>query len=78
MRLLFLGKGVSSLPEELALTISRSHSQTFCMPQSVKYLESRKVDVRGIVDKTFKLEDFGQALDSIRNKECVKAAIVFD
>lgn len=50
----------------------------WCMPRSVKYLESRQVDVRGIVDRTFTLEEFGQALDAVRNKECVKAAIVFD
>jgi D-arabinitol dehydrogenase (NADP+) len=46
--------------------------------RSVRYLESRMVDVRGIVDKTFRLEDFGKALDAIRNKGCIKAAIVFD
>lgn len=60
------------------LTRFRSHSQMWCMPQSVKYLESRQVDVRGVVDRTFSLEEFGQALDAVRNKECVKAAIVFD
>lgn len=48
------------------------------MPRSVKYLESRKVDVRGIVDRTFDLEDFGQASDAVQKKECVKAAIVLE
>lgn len=48
------------------------------MGRSVKYLESGKVNVQGIVDKTFKLEQFGEALDAVRNKTCIKAAIVFD
>lgn len=50
----------------------------WCVGRSVKYLESRKVDVRGIVDKTFKLEDFGKALETVQQKKCIKAAIVFD
>lgn len=57
---------------------SRSFSEMWCVGRSVKYLESRKVDVRGIVDKTFKLEQFGEALDAVRNKTCIKAAIIFD
>lgn len=58
--------------------VSRSFSEMWCMPRSVKYLESGIVNVKGIVDKTFKLEQFGEALDAIRNKSCIKAAIVFD
>lgn len=36
------------------------------------------MDVRGIVTHTFKLEQFGEALDAVRNKTCIKAAIVYD
>ncbi|KAE8306330.1 alcohol dehydrogenase [Aspergillus transmontanensis] len=60
------------------ITILGSFSEMWCVGRSVKYLESRKVYVRGIVDKTFKLEDFGKALEAVQNKECIKAAIVFD
>ncbi|KAF9889655.1 hypothetical protein FE257_007163 [Aspergillus nanangensis] len=60
------------------ITIIGSHSQMWCMARSVKYLESRRVDVRGIVDKAFRLEEFGQALDAVRNKQCVKATILFN
>lgn len=56
----------------------RSFSEMWCVGRSVKYLESRKVDVRGIVTKTFKLEEFGDALDAVRNKTVIKAAIVFE
>lgn len=44
----------------------------------MKYLESRKVDVRGIVTHTFLLEDFGKALEAVRTKSVIKAAIVFN
>jgi D-arabinitol dehydrogenase (NADP+) len=60
------------------LTLSRSFSEMWCVGRSVKYLESGKVNVKGIVDQTFPLERFGDALDAVRNKKCIKAAIVFD
>ena len=50
----------------------------WCLPRAVHYLETRKVDVRGIVTDTYQLEDFGKALDAIRNKKCIKAAIIFE
>lgn len=56
----------------------RSYSQMWCLPRSIQYLESRKVDVRGIVTHTFSLKDFRKALNAIRNKTCIKSTIVFD
>jgi len=50
----------------------------WCLPRAVQYLESRKVDVRGIVTNTYKLEDFPKALEAVRSKNCIKAAILFD
>jgi D-arabinitol dehydrogenase (NADP+) len=50
----------------------------WCLPRAVHYLETRKVDVRGIVTNTYNLEHFGEALDAIRNKTCIKATIIFD
>lgn len=50
----------------------------WCLPRAVDYLESRKVDVRGIVSHKFPLEQFGEALESIRSKQCIKATIVMD
>lgn len=60
------------------LTLIGSFSEMYCLPRAVHYLETRKVDVRGIVTHTFPLEKFGDALDAVRNKTCIKAAIVFD
>lgn len=45
---------------------------------TIDYLDSGKVKTKGIVNKTFKLEDFGKALESIKDKSAIKAAIVFD
>ena len=58
--------------------LNRSFSEMWCLPRAVDYLESRKVDVRGIVSHKFRLEQFGDALQSIRSKECIKATIVMD
>ncbi|KAH8161599.1 hypothetical protein CIB48_g6651 [Xylaria polymorpha] len=52
--------------------------ETFMFPATVDYLDSGKVKTKGIVNKTFKLEQWGEALESIRNKSAIKAAIVFD
>lgn len=58
------------------ITILGSFSQMWCLPRAVEYLESRKVDVRGVVTHTFPLEGFGDALDAVRTKKCIKAMIV--
>ncbi|KAI1179548.1 GroES-like protein [Nemania sp. FL0916] len=60
------------------ITIVGSFSETFMFPATVDYLDSGKVKTKGIVNKTFKLEQWGEALESIRNKSAIKAAIVFD
>lgn len=41
-------------------------------------MDSGKIGVDGIVNKVFKLEEWGQALEAMRNKSAIKAAIVFD
>lgn len=58
------------------ITILGSFSQMWCLPRAVEYLESRKVDVRGVVTHTFPLEKFGEALDAVRMKKCIKATII--
>lgn len=45
---------------------------------TIDYLDSGKIKTKGIVNKSFKLEEFGEALESIRNKSAIKAAIVFE
>ncbi|CAL5871882.1 uncharacterized protein PFLUO_LOCUS6136 [Penicillium psychrofluorescens] len=40
--------------------------------------DGKRVNVDGIVNKTFKLEEWQACLDAMKNKSVVKAAIVFD
>ncbi|KAK2591198.1 hypothetical protein QQS21_011106 [Conoideocrella luteorostrata] len=60
------------------ITIIGSFSETFMFPATIDYLDSGKVKTKGIVNKTFKLEEFDKALQSIKDKSAIKAAIVFD
>jgi len=60
------------------ITILGSFSETYMFPATIDYLDSGKVKTAGIVNKTFKLEEYGQALEAIKNKSAIKAAIVFD
>ncbi|KAL2195842.1 chaperonin 10-like protein [Corynascus similis CBS 632.67] len=60
------------------LRIIGSFSEVHMFPQTVEYLDSGKIKTQGIVNKVFKLEQYGEALESIRNKTAIKAAIVFD
>lgn len=45
---------------------------------AIDYLDSGKVKVEGIVNKTFKLEQWAECLEAMKNKTAIKAAIVFD
>jgi D-arabinitol dehydrogenase (NADP+) len=45
---------------------------------AIDYLDSGKVKVEGIVNKVFKLEQWAECLESMRNKSAIKAAITFD
>lgn len=60
------------------ITILGSFSETYMFPAAIDYLDSGKVKVEGIVNKTFKLEQWGECLESMKNKSAIKAAIVFD
>ncbi|OWO97486.1 hypothetical protein B2J93_9107 [Marssonina coronariae] len=60
------------------ITILGSFSETYMFPAAIDYLDSGKVKVEGIVNKTYKLEQWGECLEDMRNKSAIKAAIVFD
>ncbi|BFZ58291.1 hypothetical protein PYCC9005_005353 [Savitreella phatthalungensis] len=60
------------------ITILGSFSETYQFPNAIAYLCSGKVKVDGIVNKTYKLEQWQEALDAVRDKSAIKAAIVFD
>jgi len=45
---------------------------------AIDYLDSGKVKVGGIVNKTYKLEQWAECMEAMKNKSAIKAAIVFD
>ncbi|KAJ5084741.1 Polyketide synthase enoylreductase [Penicillium alfredii] len=60
------------------ITILGSFSETYKFPAAIDYLDSGKVKVAGIVNKVFKIEQWEECLESMRNKSAIKAAITFD
>lgn len=70
---MFFPLSLHPLPLQQSLT-----QVTYLLAATIDYLDSGKVKTKGIVNKTFKLEEFGKALQSIKDKSAIKAAIVFD
>ena len=52
-----------------------SFSQTYCFPRAVAYLDSGKINVKGMVTDVFKLEDYQKALDKMNSRGALKIAI---
>ena len=52
-----------------------SFSQAYCFPRAVAYLDGGKVNVKGMVTDTFKLEDYQKALDKMNSRSAVKIVI---
>lgn len=67
---------VASVGDEI--NIVGSFSEVYKFPAAIDYLDTGKVKVNGIVNKVFKIEEWEQCLESMRNKSAIKAAIVFD
>ncbi|KAL4922301.1 chaperonin 10-like protein [Aspergillus aurantiobrunneus] len=55
-----------------------SFSEMHKFPAAIEYLETGKVRVAGIVNQTFRVEEWEECLDAMRKKKVIKAAIVFD
>ena len=60
------------------ITILGSFSETYMFPAAISYLDSGKVKVKGIVNKTYKLEQWAECLKAMADKSAIKAAITFD
>lgn len=60
------------------ITIIGSFSETYKFPAAVDYLDSGKIKVDGIVNKVYKIEQWEECLEAMRNKTAIKAAIIFD
>ncbi|PYH96349.1 alcohol dehydrogenase [Aspergillus ellipticus CBS 707.79] len=60
------------------ITIVGSFSEVYKFPAAIDYLDSGKVKVKGIVNKTFRIDQWEECLEAMKNKSAIKAAIVFD
>lgn len=60
------------------ITILGSFSEVYKFPAAIDYLDSGKVKVKGIVNKTFTLDQWAECLEAMKNKSAIKAAITFD
>ena len=60
---------------ESLLQIIGSFSQTYCFPRAVAYLDSGKINVKGMVTDVFELEDYQKALDKMNSRGALKIAI---
>ncbi|KAI2817824.1 hypothetical protein CBS63078_115 [Aspergillus niger] len=60
------------------ITILGSFSEVYKFPAAIDYLDSGKVKVKGIVNKTFKIDQWEECLAAMKNKTAIKAAITFD
>lgn len=57
------------------IKIIASFSQTLCFPRAIAYLESGKVNVKGMVTHIFSLEQYQDALDKMETRNAVKIVI---
>lgn len=63
---------------EREITVLASFCSMQHMPAVLEYVSSKKLDLGGIVDRTFRIEEWQDCMDVVRKQECVKAAIVFN
>ncbi|KAL2821373.1 chaperonin 10-like protein [Aspergillus cavernicola] len=60
------------------IQIIGSFSEVYKFPAAIDYLDSGKVKVAGIINKVYKIEQWEECLEAMRNKSAIKAAIIFD
>ncbi|KAL4791699.1 chaperonin 10-like protein [Aspergillus venezuelensis] len=60
------------------ITVLGSFSEMHKFPAAIEYLETGKVRMTGIVNQTFRVEQWEECLEAMRTKKVIKAAVVFD
>lgn len=63
---------------ENEITIMASFCSMGHIPHVLEYIKAGKLKLEGIVNRTFRIEEWEECLDVVRRQEVVKAAIVFD
>lgn len=57
------------------IRIIGSFSQAFCFPRAVDFLDSGKVNVKGMVTDVFTIDQWQEALDKLNSRKALKIAI---
>lgn len=60
------------------ITILASFCSTLQFPDILEYLRTNKLNLKGIVNKTYRIEQWAECLEAVQKQEVIKAAIVFD
>jgi D-arabinitol dehydrogenase (NADP+) len=60
------------------ITILASFCSMGHIPHVMEYVKARKLKLDGIVNTTYRVEEWAECLEAVRKQEVVKAAIVFD
>jgi D-arabinitol dehydrogenase (NADP+) len=63
---------------EHEITILASFCSMGHIPPVLEYVKAGRLKLDGVVDKTFKVEEWEECLEVVRHGTVVKAAIVFD
>ncbi|KAJ4993441.1 D-arabinitol dehydrogenase 1 [Stagonosporopsis vannaccii] len=63
---------------ENEITVLASFCSMQHLPQVLEYVRSGRLRLAGVVDREYRVEEWGECLEAVRRGECVKAAIVFD
>jgi len=58
------------------IRIIGSFSQTHCFPRAIAYLDSGKVNVKGMVTDVYPIEKYQDALDKMASRKALKIAIL--
>ncbi|KAG9311755.1 chaperonin 10-like protein [Chiua virens] len=58
------------------IKIIGSFAQTHCFPRAVAYLDSGKINVKGMVTDVYRIDQYQQALDKLSSREALKIAQV--
>jgi len=57
------------------IKIIGSFAQTHCFPRAVTYLDSGKINVKGMVTDVYRIGEYQQALDKMNSREALKDAV---
>ncbi|KIY64729.1 GroES-like protein [Cylindrobasidium torrendii FP15055 ss-10] len=57
------------------ITILSSFAQRYTFPRAVEYIESGKINVKGMVTDVFELKDYQAALDKVSSRDALKVVV---